>query len=375
MWQLAAKWTQKLPAEMAHDTAVFALSHGFAPIADQILLPVQAAGLAFDNPLGLAAGFDKNAVASQGAIRLGFGFTEVGTITPLPQTGNPKPRLFRLPEDGAVINRYGFNSKGMRVARNNLRKIEHRRGIIGVNIGANKEAKDRVADYYKAAHYLSAEADYLTVNISSPNTPGLRDLQHEAHIKAVLEAAIKGRDEAIAHADARPAVFVKLAPDMETDDLFAAMDASAQAGVAGFILTNTTITRPDSLNSIYRDEAGGLSGQPLARRALEVLSDAAGHLKRSGAPNLVLIGAGGISTAEHAYARILVGADLLQLYTALALNGPYVVAEILRQLKALVIADGASAVSEIKGVFASPEKALLHAAHIARIAAKKSGNN
>ena len=375
MWQLAAKWTQKLPAEMAHDTAVFALSHGFAPIADQILLPVQAAGLAFDNPLGLAAGFDKNAVASQGAIRLGFGFTEVGTITPLPQAGNPKPRLFRLPEDGAVINRYGFNSKGMRVARNNLRKIEHRRGIIGVNIGANKEAKDRVADYYKAAHYLSAEADYLTVNISSPNTPGLRDLQHEAHIKAVLEAAIKGRDEAIAHADARPAVFVKLAPDMETDDLFAAMDASAQAGVAGFILTNTTITRPDSLNSIYRDEEGGLSGQPLARRALEVLSDAAGHLKRSGAPDLVLIGAGGISTAEHAYARILAGADLLQLYTALALNGPYVVAEILRQLKALVIADGASAVSEIKGVFASPEKALLHAAHIARIAAKKSGNN
>ena len=375
MWQLAAKWTQKLPAEMAHDTAVFALSHGFAPIADQILLPVQAAGLAFDNPLGLAAGFDKNAVASQGAIRLGFGFTEVGTITPLPQAGNPKPRLFRLPEDGAVINRYGFNSKGMRVARNNLRKIEHRRGIIGVNIGANKEAKDRVADYYKAAHYLSAEADYLTVNISSPNTPGLRDLQHEAHIKAVLEAAIKGRDEAIARADARPAVFVKLAPDMETDDLFAAMDASAQAGVAGFILTNTTITRPDSLNSIYRDEAGGLSGQPLARRALEVLSDAAGHLKRSGAPDLVLIGAGGISTAEHAYARILAGADLLQLYTALALNGPYVVAEILRQLKALVIADGASAISEIKGVFASPEKALLHAAHIARIAAKKSGNN
>lgn len=375
MWQLAAKWTQKLPAEMAHDTAVFALSHGFAPIADQILLPVQAAGLAFDNPLGLAAGFDKNAVASQGAIRLGFGFTEVGTITPLPQAGNPKPRLFRLPEDGAVINRYGFNSKGMRVARNNLRKIEHRRGIIGVNIGANKEAKDRVADYYKAAYYLSAEADYLTVNISSPNTPGLRDLQHEAHIKTVLEAAIKGRDEAIAHADARPAVFVKLAPDMETDDLFAAMDASAQAGVAGFILTNTTITRPDSLNSIYRDEAGGLSGQPLARRALEVLSDAAGHLKRSGAPDLVLIGAGGISTAEHAYARILAGADLLQLYTALALNGPYVVAEILRQLKALVIADGASAVSEIKGVFASPEKALLHAAHIARIATKKSGNN
>ena len=375
MWQLAAKWTQKLPAEMAHDTAVFALSRGFAPIADQILLPVQAAGLSFDNPLGLAAGFDKNAVASQGAIRLGFGFAEVGTITPKPQAGNPKPRLFRLPEDGAVINRYGFNSKGMRVARNNLRKVATRRGIIGVNIGANKEAKDRVADYYKAAHFLSADADYLTVNISSPNTPGLRDLQHEAHIKAVLEGAIKGRDEAIAHAPARPPVFVKLAPDMEKNDLFAAMDASAKAGVAGFILTNTTISRPDSLNSIHRGEAGGLSGQPLARRALEVLSDAAGHLKRSGAQELVLIGAGGIQTAEQAYARLLAGADLLQLYTALALHGPYIVVDILRQLRALVIADGASAVSDIKGVLASPEKALSHAAHIAKIAAETSENN
>ena len=375
MWQLAAKWTQKLPAEMAHDIAVFALSRGLAPIADQILLPVQAAGLSFDNPLGLAAGFDKNAVASQGAIRLGFGFAEVGTITPKPQAGNPKPRLFRLPEDGAVINRYGFNSKGMRVARNNLRKVATRRGIIGVNIGANKEAKDRVADYYKAAHFLSSDADYLTVNISSPNTPGLRDLQHEAHIKAVLEGTIKGRNEAMAHAQARPPVFVKLAPDMETDDLFAAMDASAKAGVAGFILTNTTISRPDSLNGIHRGEAGGLSGQPLARRALEVLSDAAGHLKRSGAQDMVLIGAGGIQTAEQAYARLLAGADLLQLYTALALHGPYIVVDILRQLRALVIADGASAVSQIKGVLASPEKALSHAAHITKIAAETSENN
>ena len=168
MWQLAAKWTQKLPAELAHDTAVFALAHGLAPIADQILLPVKAAGLSFDNPLGLAAGFDKNAVASQGAIRLGFGFAEVGTITPHPQPGNPKPRLFRLPEDGAVINRYGFNSKGMQVARDNLRKIHHRQGIVGVNIGANKTTQDRVADYYTTAHYLAGDADYLTVNISSP---------------------------------------------------------------------------------------------------------------------------------------------------------------------------------------------------------------
>ena len=375
MWQLAAKWTQKLPAELAHDTAVFALAHGLAPIADQILLPVKAAGLSFDNPLGLAAGFDKNAVASQGAIRLGFGFAEVGTITPHPQPGNPKPRLFRLPEDGAVINRYGFNSKGMQVARDNLRKIHHRQGIVGVNIGANKTTQDRVADYYTTAHYLAGDADYLTVNISSPNTPGLRDLQHEAHIKQVLQAAIRGRDEAIGQVAARPPVFVKLAPDIETADLYAAMDASLAAGVNGFILTNTTIARPDDLQSPYRDQTGGLSGQPLTQRALEVLCMAATHLGRTGAKDIVLVGAGGIGTAEQAYARLLVGADLLQLYTALALQGPYIVVKLLRQLKAMMRADGVDSLSRITGVMASSDQARSHAAHISRIAVEMSKNN
>ena len=375
MWQLAAKWTQKLPAELAHDTAVFALAHGLAPIADQILLPVKAAGLSFDNPLGLAAGFDKNAVASQGAIRLGFGFAEVGTITPHPQPGNPKPRLFRLPEDGAVINRYGFNSKGMQVARDNLRKIHHRQGIVGVNIGANKTTQDRVADYYTTAHYLAGDADYLTVNISSPNTPGLRDLQHEAHIKQVLQAAIRGRDEAIGQVAARPPVFVKLAPDIETADLYAAMDASLAVGVNGFILTNTTISRPDDLQSPNRDQTGGLSGQPLTQRALEVLCMAATHLGRTGAKDIVLVGAGGIGTAEQAYARLLVGADLLQLYTALALQGPYIVVKLLRQLKAMMRADGVDSLSRIKGVMASSDQARSHAAQISRIAAEMSKNN
>ena len=375
MWQLAAKWTQKLPAELAHDTAVFALAHGLAPIADQILLPVKAAGLSFDNPLGLAAGFDKNAVASQGAIRLGFGFAEVGTITPRPQPGNPKPRLFRLPEDSAVINRYGFNSKGLQIARNNLRKIHHRQGIVGVNIGANKDTSDRVADYYSTAHYLAGDADYLTVNISSPNTPGLRDLQHEAHIKQVLEAAIKGRDEAIGQVAARPPVFVKLAPDIETADLYAAMDAGLAAGVNGFILTNTTIARPDGLHSPHREQTGGLSGQPLTQRALEVLSMAATHLRRTGVKDIVLVGAGGIGTAEQAYARLLAGANLLQLYTALALQGPYIVAEILRQLRAMMIADGVDSVPQITAVMASSDQARSHAAHISKIAAEMSKNN
>ena len=370
MWQFAARWTQKLPAETAHNIAVFALAHGFSPIVDQILLPVKTGGLSFDNPLGLAAGFDKNAVASQGAIRLGFGFTEVGTITPRPQAGNPGPRLFRLPEDEAVINRFGFNSKGMEIARNNLRKIAHRQGIIGVNIGANKTSTDRVADYYQTAAYLAGEADYLTVNISSPNTPGLRDLQHEGHIKQVVQAAFKGRDEAVGQPDKRPPVFVKLAPDMPEADLWRAMDASLEAGVSGFILTNTTIARPENLHSQHRGEAGGLSGQPLTQRSLVVLAMASAHLQRLKAKDIVLIGAGGIASAEQAYARLLVGANLLQLYTALALQGPYIVGQILRQLKAMMIADGLDQVNQITQKRLSADQALLHAAHISKIVSK-----
>ena len=274
-----------------------------------------------------------------------------------------------------MINRYGFNSKGMQVARDNLRKTHHRQGIVGVNIGANKTTQDRVADYYTTAHYLAGDADYLTVNISSPNTPGLRDLQHEAHIKQVLQAAIRGRDEAIGQVAARPPVFVKLAPDIETADLYAAMDASLAAGVNGFILTNTTISRPDDLQSPYRDQTGGLSGQPLTQRALEVLCMAATHLGRTGAKDIVLVGAGGIGTAEQAYARLLVGADLLQLYTALALQGPYIVVKLLRQLKAMMRADGVDSLSRITGVMVSSDQARSHAAHISRIAAEMSKNN
>lgn len=371
MWEYAAKWTQKLPAEMAHNLAVSALAYGFAPVADQVLLPVQVAGLSFDNPLGLAAGFDKDAVACQGAVRLGFGFVEVGTITPLAQAGNPRPRVFRLAEDRGVINRYGFNSKGMHAARKNLRKIEHRYGIIGVNIGANKLSDDRVVDYYEAAKFLAAEADYLTVNISSPNTPGLRDLQHEDHIKQVLRAAINGRNEAVEVVSKRPPVFVKLAPDMQTQDLFAAMDASLESDIDGFILTNTTIHRPKDLRSSQKGQSGGLSGQPLGPLALNVLAQAADYLRRQKPDKIALIGAGGIASAEQAYARLLVGADLVQLYTALALEGPQIVSQILYQLKAMVKADGARDAAEVTGKMTSVDQALLHAAHIAKIAAKR----
>jgi len=371
MWQLAAKLTRKLPAETAHNLAVFALKHGFAPVADQILLPVRVAGLCFDNPLGLAAGFDKNAEACNGALRLGFGFTETGTITPLPQAGNPRPRLFRLPEDAAVINRYGFNSKGMHTARRNLRAQGRRYGIVGINIGANKASADRVADYFRAAEYLSADADYLCVNISSPNTPGLRDLQHESQIKAVITAALTGRDKVCAATD-RPPVFVKLAPDMTRADLESTMDAALDCGINGFILTNTTLSRPAHLVSRHRSQAGGLSGQPLCEQATDILAQAAGHLRATGCRDIALIGAGGIATAEQAYARLLAGADLIQLYTALALQGPAIVTELLRGLSVMLRCDGLSGAAEATGAMPSAKAAKAHAAHIARRAAKLS---
>ena len=189
MWQLAAKLTSRLPAELAHNLTIQALRLGLAPVASQLLLPTKIAGMAFDNPVGLAAGFDKNAEAYMGAFRLGFGCVEVGTITPLPQMGNPRPRVFRLTADDAVINRYGFNSKGMRVAAAHLSSRSTRHGILGVNIGANKLSQDKAADYYKSAAHLSRFADYLAVNLSSPNTPGLRDFQHEEGLRACLQAA------------------------------------------------------------------------------------------------------------------------------------------------------------------------------------------
>jgi dihydroorotate dehydrogenase len=375
MWRLAAKLTQKLPAEMAHNVAVFALAHGFAPIADQILLPVKIAGLQFDNPVGLAAGFDKNAAAVPGAHRLGFGFTEVGTITPKPQPGNPKPRVFRLAEDQAVINRYGFNSKGMQVARKNLEKISYRTGIVGVNIGANKESEDRVADYYKAAQFLAGQADYLTVNISSPNTPGLRDLQADQQMKEVLNAAFSGRNDGISEKAKRPPIFVKLAPDMSMDALFSAVDTGLECQVNGFILSNTTIARPKGLNSAHRHEAGGLSGQPLSDKALSILSAASGYLQKQGCTDIALIGVGGIANASQAYARLLAGADLVQLYTALALNGPHMVGTVLSELRALLIADGVTDIRELKHAQYSANEAVKHAEHIAKIAEVPSKNS
>ena len=369
MWQFVAKLTRTLPAELAHNLTIQALRLGLAPVADQLFLPTKIAGLAFDNPVGLAAGFDKNAEAFQGAFRLGFGCVEVGTITPLPQLGNPRPRVFRLMADNAVINRYGFNSKGMHVAAKNLARRSSRHGILGVNIGANKLSQDKAADYHKSAAYLSRFADYLTVNLSSPNTPGLRDLQHEGDLKACLEAAFDGRDEVGVSKTERPPIFVKLAPDLDVIDLLRSMDIALDCGISGFILTNTTTSRPASLCSPCQDEAGGLSGQPLTNLALQKTAEAAEHLRRSGQP-AALIGVGGIGSAEQAYARLLAGADLVQLYTALALQGPLMVADLLVGLRTMMAADGLSRIADVTQVGLSAEQAVRHAAHVAKQSAK-----
>jgi len=365
MWQLAEKITRSLPAEMAHTLTVQAMRLGLSPVADQHLLPVKFAGLCFDNPVGLAAGFDKNAEAYLGAFRLGFASVEVGTITPQPQPGNPRPRVFRLPDDSAVINRYGFNSKGMHAAAANLARRPTSHGVLGVNIGANKLSEDKVADYHSTAAALACHADYLSVNLSSPNTPGLRDLQHEDGLKSCVRAVFDGRDEAGGPPSERPPVFVKLAPDLSTADLCRSMDIALDAGVAGFILTNTTISRPSGLRSVHKTQTGGLSGQPLTDMALQKTADAGDHLRRTGA-SASLIGVGGISSAEQAYARLLAGADMVQLYTALALQGPGVVPAILSGLRAMMAADGLSDVADVTAAGLSADKAVSHAAHVAR---------
>ena len=325
--------------------------------------------MAFDNPVGLAAGFDKNAEAYMGAFRLGFGCVEVGTITPLPQMGNPRPRVFRLTADDAVINRYGFNSKGMRVAAAHLSSRSTRHGILGVNIGANKLSQDKAADYHKSAAHLSRFADYLTVNLSSPNTPGLRDLQHEEGLRGCLQAAFDGRDEAGGPKAGHPPIFVKLAPDLDAAELFRSMDIALDCGISGFILTNTTTSRPANLSSALKDEAGGLSGQPLTSLALQKIAEAAKHLRGSGQP-VALIGVGGIGSAEQAYARLLAGADLVQLYTALALQGPLMVADLLAGLRAMMKADGLSTIADVKQAGLSAKQAVRHAAHVAIESAK-----
>ncbi len=348
--RLALRLLHRLEPERAHDLVIRALQAGLFPQPCRVTderLHVRCCGLSFANPLGLAAGFDKNARAAPALFNLGLGFVEVGTVTPLAQPGNPRPRLFRLTEDEAIINRLGFNNEGQAAVRMRLLRQARLpgRGVLGVNIGANKNSPDRIADYGRGACCFADVADYLTVNISSPNTPGLRDLQGAEALRRLL-AVVR---EALTEKD-RPAlpVFVKIAPDMDDAALADIVEAAVEGGAAGLIVYNTTVGRPASLKSPLREEAGGLSGLPLFVPSTRLLARAwllaAGRLR--------LIGVGGVRDAETAWTKIRAGADLVQVLTAFVYRGPSLVVEILSGLLDRMQRAGFRHIGEVVGTAA-----------------------
>ena len=314
-----------LDAETAHRATIAGLS-----LAPRLPMPTFApelastvAGLTFPSPVGLAAGFDKDAEVPDAMLGLGFGFVEVGTITPKPQIGNPRPRLFRLKEDRAVINRMGFNNGGQAAALDRLGK-RRRRGIVGVNIGANKDSEDRIADYVAGVKAMSPVADYLTVNISSPNTPGLRNLQAGGELIELLAAVREARTSNVP-------IFLKVAPDLEAGDHDRIVRAAVDSEIDALIISNTTISRP-LLKSGHANEAGGLSGRPLKALALEQLR----NFRAASGGQIPLIAAGGIENAHDAWKRITAGASLVQLYSAMVYEGPGIARRIAEDLRALL---------------------------------------
>jgi len=346
-YSIAGRIGRLLPAETAHNAAICALKSGLVPPAKSPQydsLKTNVFGIEFANPVGLAAGFDKDAEAIDALLNQGFGFIEVGTVTPLPQPGNPKPRLFRLTDDEGLINRFGFNSKGVHAFAANLRK-RSRAGIVGANIVRNKDSLDAANDYAKALAAVYDLTDYITVNISSPNTVGLRDLQKKEALDSLVKAIEEERKRLIAAGGRRRPVIYKIAPDLMQQDKEDIVEVALANAIDGLIVTNTTVMRPESLRSRCRNEKGGLSGKPLFAPATEVLRDIY-HLSQGKIP---LIGSGGIASAEDAYAKIKAGASLVQLYTALVYQGFGLVREINEGLAELLERDGFMNVREAVG--------------------------
>lgn len=325
LFGLATAGLRCLDAEDAHRTTIAALKFlpPRAPVSDDPRLAVSAFGLDFPNPVGLAAGFDKDAEVADAMLGFGFGFVEVGTLTPLAQPGNARPRAFRLVEDRGVVNRYGFNNGGHAPALAHLR-ARRRSGIIGVNVGANKDATDRIADYVAGVRAFADVASYFTINVSSPNTPGLRDLQEPSALADLLARVIEARD---ATAPRRP-VLLKIAPDLTLAQLDGIVRVARQAHIDGMIVSNTTIARPETLRSPLATESGGLSGAPLFDLSTRMLAQTFVRVEKQ----FPLIGVGGIDSAEKALVKIEAGATLVQLYSALVYEGPGLAARIKRGL-------------------------------------------
>ncbi|MDA0306393.1 MAG: quinone-dependent dihydroorotate dehydrogenase [Proteobacteria bacterium] len=346
LYNLIGPLLRRIDPETAHGLAISALKRGLvarpAPV-DDARLKQTLWGLDFTNPIGLAAGFDKDAEVTDAMAGQGFGFVEVGSVTPRPQPGNPRPRLFRLPADGAVINRLGFNSAGHAQALENLLKAGPCNVPVGVNLGKNKDtsAEDAAGDYVDGVRAFQSVADYLVLNVSSPNTPGLRALQGREALRELL-LAVQG----VLEGPSRPALLLKVAPDLTGKDKEDIAAVALEIGIDGLIISNTTIARPEVLKSPHRKETGGLSGRPLFEPSTRVLEDFY-RLTEGGLP---LIGVGGVSSGAEAYVKIRTGASLVQLYTAMIYRGPGIAAKINRDLSALLQRDGFANVADAVGV-------------------------
>ena len=339
MYRLLRPLIFRLDAERAHRMTIAALKlmPKRRPPSFAGSLTTSIAGLGFPSPVGLAAGFDKDGAVPAAMLGLGFGFVELGTVTPLAQIGNPKLRLFRLREDEAVINRLGFNNRGQAAAAERLAARDRTRGVVGINIGANKDSANRIADYAAGVHAMAPLADYLTVNISSPNTPGLRDLQAGGELDELLAAVAEARIDGVP-------VFLKVAPDLASGDHDRIVRAAIDGGIDALIIANTTLSRPP-LRSRHAGEAGGLSGAPLRPLALDQLR----RFRAVSGGQLPLIAAGGIASAEDAWARILAGASLVQLYSGLVYHGPGLARRITTGLADILVAEGIANIADAVG--------------------------
>ena len=341
---LALTFLRLLDPERAHGLAIRALAAGFVPSAPDAPAPrlaVSALGLQFPNPVGLAAGFDKNADAGPPLLSLGFGFVETGTVTPRPQIGNARPRIFRLTEDNAAINRLGFNNKGLDAYLRNLAKLRDRKIVLGANIGINKEQAAPLLDYPHLVRSVAPFVDYVVVNVSSPNTPGLRDLQSEEQLTSILQAV-----NAVTE---RPPILVKIAPDLSEEGLASLVETCANNNVHGLIVSNTTITRPATLRSPHASQTGGLSGAPLRQMSTRMLARTY-QLARG---RLDLIGVGGIATGADVLEKIQAGASLVQLYTSFAYQGPTLIPRLKQELLQAMDAQNIASISDAVGTRAA----------------------
>ncbi len=350
-YRLARPLLHLLEPERAHRAAIWALKMGLAGPrggADEAVLRTSVWGLDFANPIGMAAGFDKDAEVIDALFDVGFGLVEAGTVTPLPQPGNPRPRLFRLTEDDAVINRLGFNSGGLEhyVARLKARRVAGKTGgMFGANVGKNRKQTDAAADYVAGIEAVTPYADYLVINISSPNTPGLRNLQGREEIEELLKRVLEARARSLPEGQKPPPLLAKVGPDLSEGAWQDIAEVALSTGVDGLIIGNTTIERPATLKSRDAGQAGGLSGKPL----MEPSTDCLAMVYKMTNGRLPLIGCGGVASGSDAYRKIRAGASLVQLYSALVFHGPGLIGEIKRNLAARLKADGFKTVGDAVG--------------------------